>query len=43
MRAGETVGEIAERYGVGQSVLIRANGLGRSATIRVGQRLKIPE
>ncbi|MCA9761977.1 MAG: LysM peptidoglycan-binding domain-containing protein [Gemmatimonadetes bacterium] len=42
VRAGETVGEIAERYGVGQSVLIRANGLGRSATIRVGQRLKIP-
>jgi membrane-bound lytic murein transglycosylase D len=42
VRSGETVGEIAERYGVGQSVLIRENGLGRSATIRVGQRLRIP-
>jgi LysM repeat protein len=42
VRVGETVGEIAERYGVGQSVLIRENGLGRSATIRVGQRLRIP-
>jgi membrane-bound lytic murein transglycosylase D len=42
VRAGETVGEIAERYGIGQSVLIRENGLGRNATIRVGQRLRIP-
>lgn len=42
VRAGETVGEIAERYGVGQSVVIRENNLGRSARIRVGQRLRIP-
>ena len=42
VRSGETVGGIAERYGVGQSVLIRENGLGRNATIRVGQRLRIP-
>lgn len=42
VRAGETVGEIAERYGIGQSVLIQENGLGRNATIRVGQRLRIP-
>jgi membrane-bound lytic murein transglycosylase D len=42
VRSGETVGEIAARYGVGQSVLIRANGLGKRATIRVGQKLKIP-
>lgn len=42
VRSGETVGEIAARYGVGQSALIRANGLGKRATIRVGQRLKIP-
>jgi membrane-bound lytic murein transglycosylase D len=42
VRAGETVGEIAERYGVGQSVLIRENRLGSRATIRVGQRLRIP-
>lgn len=42
VRAGETVGEIAERYGVGQSVLIRENNLGTAARIRVGQRLRIP-
>jgi membrane-bound lytic murein transglycosylase D len=42
VRSGETVGEIAARYGVGQSALIRVNGLGKRATIRVGQRLKIP-
>ncbi len=42
VRAGETVGEIAEHYGVGQSVLIRENRLGRRAMIRVGQRLRIP-
>ncbi len=42
VRAGETVGAIAERYGVGQSALIRANGLGKRALIRVGQSLRIP-
>ncbi len=42
VQPGDTVGEIAERYGVAQSALVRENGLGRRSTIRVGQRLKIP-
>lgn len=42
VRSGETVGQIAERYGVGQSKLISANGLGRSGKIIVGQKLRIP-
>jgi membrane-bound lytic murein transglycosylase D len=42
VRAGDTVGEIAERYGVTQSSLVAENRLGRRATIRVGQRLRIP-
>lgn len=42
VRAGDTVGEIAERYGVSQSALVAENRLGRRATIRVGQKLRIP-
>lgn len=42
VRAGETVGEIAQRYSVPQSRLIRENKLGSRAMIRVGQRLTIP-
>lgn len=42
VRRGETVGAIAERYGVKQSALIAANRLGKRASIRAGQRLKIP-
>ncbi len=42
VRSGDTVGAIARRYGVSQSALIRENGLGASAKIRVGQRLKVP-
>ncbi len=39
---GETVGGIAERYGVRSSALISVNGLGRRGVIRTGQRLRIP-
>jgi membrane-bound lytic murein transglycosylase D len=42
VRAGETVGQIAQRYNVSQSRLIRENNLGSRAMIRVGQRLTIP-
>ncbi|MBA2291649.1 MAG: LysM peptidoglycan-binding domain-containing protein [Gemmatimonadales bacterium] len=42
VKAGETVGSIAQRYGVRQSTLISVNGLGRRAVIRKGQRLRIP-
>jgi len=41
VRKGETIGEIAENFGVGLSVLKRHNGL-RSSNIRAGQKLKIP-
>jgi LysM repeat protein len=42
VRSGDTVGQIAERFGVSQRALITANRLGSRATIRVGQRLTIP-
>jgi membrane-bound lytic murein transglycosylase D len=42
VRRGDTVGEIAERFGVSQRALIAENRLGSRATIRVGQRLTIP-
>lgn len=41
VRKGETIGEIAENFGIGLSVLKRHNGL-RSSNIRAGQKLKIP-
>ena len=41
VRKGETLGQIAEKYGVGLSKLRRANGISGS-NIRVGQKLKIP-
>ena len=41
VRKGETIGEIAENFGVGLSVLKRHNGL-KSSNIRAGQTLKIP-
>lgn len=42
VRAGETLGGIALRYGVTTASLAAANGLGNKTTIRVGQTLKIP-
>jgi len=42
VRRGDTLGAIADRHGVGLSVLLRANGLGRRSTIRPGQELVIP-
>ncbi len=41
VRKGETIGEIAENFGIGLSVLKRYNGL-KSSNIRAGQKLKIP-
>ncbi len=38
---GDTLSEIAERYGVSMSQLMRANNM-RSRTVRLGQKLKIP-
>ncbi|HET9134755.1 MAG TPA: LysM peptidoglycan-binding domain-containing protein [Gemmatimonadales bacterium] len=42
VKSGETLGGIAERYGVRQSALQRANGMGKKTMVRVGQRLKVP-
>jgi len=42
VRRGETVSEIASRYGTSISSIARLNGLGRRYLIRQGQRLKIP-
>lgn len=41
VRRGETLGQIARRYGVSVSSLMRKNGL-RSTVIRVGQSLVVP-
>jgi membrane-bound lytic murein transglycosylase D len=43
VRAGETIGAIARRYGVSQQDLLGANpGVGRNGLIRVGERLRVP-
>ena len=40
--SGDTLSEIAEKYGVGLSALISANSLTNADTIHIGQRLTIP-
>lgn len=40
--AGETLSEIAQRYGVESSAIIAENGLANPNDIRVGQELRIP-
>lgn len=42
VKSGETIGGIASRYGVGQSALLRANGLSQRSTIKVGQKIRLP-
>ena len=42
VRRGETLGEIAERYGIGLSALRVANPRVRPRRMRIGQRLVIP-
>jgi len=42
VRSGETLSEIAERNGIGLSVLLKYNGIGNPNLVYVGQRLKIP-
>ncbi len=42
VRRGDTAGVIARRYSISVSELIEANGLNKRATIRIGQKLKIP-
>ena len=43
VRQGETLYRIANRYGVTVDDLRRANRMSRSASLRVGQRLSVPE
>ena len=40
--SGDTVWDLARRYGTSVSAIIKANGLNSNATIRVGQSLTIP-
>ena len=42
VRRGDTAGLIARKYGISISELIQSNNLNRRATIRIGQKLKIP-
>lgn len=42
VKSGETLGQIAEKYGVGLSKLKKANGI-KGSDIRVGQTLTIPQ
>jgi membrane-bound lytic murein transglycosylase D len=42
VRPGDTLSGVAARYGVTQSALRAANGLGSSSYLRAGTRLKIP-
>ncbi len=42
VRKGETLGKIAQRYGVRVSDLQAANGMGKRTLLRVGQELTIP-
>lgn len=40
--SGDTIGAIAERYGVGVDDVLRANGLGRTSLIFPGQSIVLP-
>ena len=42
VRRGDTPGAIARKFGLSPRQLASANNLGKQATVRVGQRLKIP-
>lgn len=42
VRAGDTVSQIASRFGVSVSAIVKANGLDSRAFIRAGQQLTIP-
>lgn len=43
VQAGETLSQIAQRYGTTVAALVAANGLGSADLIRVGMRLTIPK
>jgi membrane-bound lytic murein transglycosylase D len=43
VHSGETLSQIAARYGTSVSALMHANGLRSANRLRVGQRLRVPE
>jgi LysM repeat protein len=43
VHTGETLSQIAARYGTSVSALMHANGLRSANRLRVGQRLRVPE
>jgi LysM repeat protein len=43
VRAGDTLSSIAHRHGVRVDDLLRWNGLSRTATLRLGQRLRLSD
>ncbi len=43
VRKGDTLYRIANRYGVSVEALRRENRIGRKGSIRVGQRLSVPQ
>lgn len=43
VQAGETLSQVAQRYGTTVAALVAANGLGSADLIRVGMRLTIPK
>jgi len=43
VKSGETLSEIASAYGVTVKALVRANGLKDANSIRVGQKIFVPE
>ncbi len=43
VRRGETLSGIAEKYGIRLAALCRLNNISRNSTLRVGQKLKVPE
>ena len=42
VRSGDTLSELAERYGISLSVLLSYNGHVRSGVLRIGERLYLP-
>ncbi|MCP4715227.1 MAG: LysM peptidoglycan-binding domain-containing protein, partial [Deltaproteobacteria bacterium] len=42
VKRGDTLSELAQRYGSSTSSLRRLNGLGKRSVLRVGQKLKVP-
>ena len=42
VRAGDTLSDIADRYGVSVGTLMRINGLRDSNHVEIGQQLRLP-